>query len=228
MIWAACERAAGCPRRMVLRPCLRRKSGVLPPARRAAGGRLIEICRPCSAPRPGNVDVARRSTVGPANLRRGCTMARIDTTAGSVRFLGFDVGKSSHWACGVDAQGCVAISERVGNRAAAIDVLLARAGGRPWSSSTRSATSGRLCLSGPGRPAVGRPVRRRGERYGIRGDGGDSHEDARRRPTSPPGTPRSPSSRRSSSRCSGRTRSEGACSQCWASAPRRRRRSWPA
>ena len=42
--------------------------------------------------------------------------------------LGLDVGKSSHWACGIDPAGRVVLSERVANRAADVDAVLARAG----------------------------------------------------------------------------------------------------
>lgn len=42
--------------------------------------------------------------------------------------LGLDVGKASHWACGVDSSGRVVLSERVANRAADVDAVLARAG----------------------------------------------------------------------------------------------------
>ncbi|MEC4271814.1 IS110 family transposase [Adlercreutzia sp. R25] len=42
--------------------------------------------------------------------------------------LGLDVGKASHWACGIDPAGRVVLSERVANRAADVDALLARAG----------------------------------------------------------------------------------------------------
>ncbi len=40
--------------------------------------------------------------------------------------LGLDVGKSSHWACGIDPAGRVVLSERVANRAADVDAVLAR------------------------------------------------------------------------------------------------------
>ena len=42
--------------------------------------------------------------------------------------VGFDVGKSFHWAFGVGAGGEAVLSERVGNRPAAIDRVLAEAG----------------------------------------------------------------------------------------------------
>ena len=42
--------------------------------------------------------------------------------------VGFDVGKSFHWAFGVGAGGEAVLSERVDNRPAAIDRVLAEAG----------------------------------------------------------------------------------------------------
>lgn len=42
--------------------------------------------------------------------------------------LGLDVGKASHWACGIDSSGRVVLSGRVANRAADVDAVLARAG----------------------------------------------------------------------------------------------------
>lgn len=42
--------------------------------------------------------------------------------------LDLDVGKASHWACGVDSSGRGVLSERVANRAADVDAVLARAG----------------------------------------------------------------------------------------------------
>lgn len=42
--------------------------------------------------------------------------------------LGLDVGKASHWACGIDPAGRVVPSGRVANRAADVDAVLARAG----------------------------------------------------------------------------------------------------
>ena len=42
--------------------------------------------------------------------------------------VGFDVGKSFHWAFGVGAGGEAVLSERVDNRPAAIDRILAEAG----------------------------------------------------------------------------------------------------
>lgn len=48
-------------------------------------------------------------------------------TTARAEFLGFDVGKASHWACGLDGAGRVVLSERVANRAADIDAVMARA-----------------------------------------------------------------------------------------------------
>ena len=43
-------------------------------------------------------------------------------------YLGIDVGKSFHWAVGVDAEGEIAISRRLENRQADVDALLDEAG----------------------------------------------------------------------------------------------------
>ena len=43
-------------------------------------------------------------------------------------YLGIDVGKSFHWAIGVDAEGEIVLSRRVENRQADVDALLDEAG----------------------------------------------------------------------------------------------------
>lgn len=55
-------------------------------------------------------------------------MERKAGAGGAVAHLGVDVGKRSHWACGIDASGAVVLSRPVENRAADIDRLLAEAG----------------------------------------------------------------------------------------------------
>ena len=55
-------------------------------------------------------------------------MERKAGAGGAVAHLGVDVGKGSHWACGIDASGAVVLSRPVANRAADIDRLLAEAG----------------------------------------------------------------------------------------------------
>ena len=48
-------------------------------------------------------------------------------TTAAAELLGFDVGKASHWVCGLDGAGRVVLSERVANRPAEIDAVLAGA-----------------------------------------------------------------------------------------------------
>ena len=43
-------------------------------------------------------------------------------------WVGIDVGKSAHHACGIDTEGRVVFSQRLANDQAAIEALVARAG----------------------------------------------------------------------------------------------------
>ena len=82
------------------------------------------------AARHGRVMWVSVSVAGrPADLRKGYIMGDARTTTGRIVSLGFDVGKASHWACGLDAQCAVVLSEPVANRPDAIDGILARAPG---------------------------------------------------------------------------------------------------
>lgn len=89
--------------------------------------------------------------------------------------VGFDVGKSFHWAFGVGAGGEAVLSERVDNRPAAIDRVLAEAGAGALVVVDQRRNIGALVLARARGDARRLPAREGGE-AGPRDVPGDSQD----------------------------------------------------